>query len=65
MNVVFFIIVLSAFLVAGYRQIIWVPEGPDAVSPIQALATGMMDTTKIILGRTGARTRNAARADPL
>ena len=44
MNVVFFVIVLSAFLVAGYRQIVWVPEGADAVSPMQALATGMIDT---------------------
>ena len=44
MNVVFFVIVFAAFLVAGYRQIVWVPEGPDAVGPMQTLGNGMMDT---------------------
>ena len=44
MNVVFFVIVFAAFLVAAYRQIVWVPEGPDAVGPMQALGTGMIDT---------------------
>ena len=50
MNGIFFAIILIAFLVAGYRQITWVPSstsasGPvDAASPMQALATGMVDT---------------------
>ena len=50
MNGIFFAIILIAFVVAGYRQITWVPSSPtasgavDAVSPMQALATGMVDT---------------------
>ena len=44
MNVVFFVIVSAAFLVSAYRQIVWVADKPDAVSPMQALGTGMMDT---------------------
>ena len=50
MNGIFFAIILIAFLVAGYRQITWIPSptsvsnGVDAVSPMQALATGMVDT---------------------
>jgi len=50
MNGIFFAIILIAFLVAGYRQITWVPSPTsasgaiDAASPMQALATGMVDT---------------------
>ncbi len=50
MNGIFFAIILIAFLVAGYRQITWIPSptsvsnGVDAVSPMQTLATGMVDT---------------------
>ena len=49
MNGIFFAIILIAFVVAGYRQITWappsVPSGAvDALSPMQALATGMVDT---------------------
>ena len=41
MNAVFFAIVLISFLVAGYRQI---TAEPDAGQPMEALATGMIDT---------------------
>ena len=44
MNGIFFAIVLIAFLVAGWRQITWVPPSVDAVSPMQALANGMVET---------------------
>lgn len=44
MNGIFFAIVLIAFLVAGWRQITWVPPSVDAVSPMQTLANGMVET---------------------
>lgn len=44
MNAVFFAIVLISFLVAGYRQITAKPVAPDAGQPMEALATGMIDT---------------------
>lgn len=45
MNGIFFGIVLVAFGVAGWRQIFWhAPATADAVSPMQALAKGMVDT---------------------
>jgi len=44
MNIVFFAIVLISFLVAGYRQITVEPVAPDAGQPMEALATGMIDT---------------------
>lgn len=44
MNGIFFAIVLIAFLVAGWRQITWVPPSVDAVSPMQSLANGMVET---------------------
>lgn len=43
MNGVFFAIVVIAFAVAGYRQAIWVSPGGDANSPMETLATGMID----------------------
>jgi spore maturation protein SpmA len=49
-NGIFFGIILIAFVVAGYRQITWIPSsgpapvGVDPISPMQALATGMVDT---------------------
>ena len=43
MNVVFFSIVLVAFVVAGYRQVVWVPSSTDPVAPMQMLATAMVD----------------------
>ena len=44
MNVVFFAIVLTAFVVAGYRQVTWVPSAADATQPMQALAGAMVDS---------------------
>jgi spore maturation protein SpmA len=44
MNGIFFAIVVIAFAVAGVRQITWVPPTPDAIAPMQLLATGMVDT---------------------
>lgn len=44
MNAIFFAIVLIAFATAAYRQVTWVPAGPDAVAPMQALASAMVET---------------------
>ena len=44
MNAVFFGIVLISFCVAAYRQITVVPAVPDTGQPMEALATGMIDT---------------------
>lgn len=57
MNGIFFGIILIAFAVAGYRQVMWIPPGIspgasggasstaiDVLSPMQALATGMVET---------------------
>ncbi len=44
MNGIFFAIVVIAFAVAGVRQINWGPPTPDAIAPMQLLATGMVDT---------------------
>ncbi|MEL0112244.1 MAG: nucleoside recognition domain-containing protein, partial [Rickettsiales bacterium] len=44
MNAVFFGIVLISFCVAAYRQITVVPAAPDTGQPMEALATGMIDT---------------------
>lgn len=44
MNGIFFAMVVIAFAVAGVRQINWGPPTPDAVAPMQLLATGMVDT---------------------
>ena len=43
MNVVFFAIVLVSFVMAGYREIVWRPASPDETSPMQVLATSMVD----------------------
>ena len=44
MNVIFFAIVLVAFSVTAVRQVMWTPGGPDAVAPMQALATAMIES---------------------
>ena len=45
MNGIFFCIVAIAFAVAGWREIAWnPPPSGDAVSPMQALANGMVET---------------------
>ncbi len=46
MNYIFFGIILLSFLVAGYRQLTWLPPSPEAVAPMQALSIGMIDAAK-------------------
>ena len=43
MNIVFFALVAIAFGVTAVRQIAWAPRTPEAIAPMQALATGMID----------------------
>ena len=43
MNAVFFAIVLVAFLVAGFRQLTWMPSESAGQSPMQILSGGMID----------------------
>jgi len=45
-NGIFFAIVLIAFGVAGVRQVMWVSPGGDAKSPMELLATAMVDTAE-------------------
>jgi spore maturation protein SpmA len=44
MNAVFFAIVLVAFLVTAFRQISWVPDGLDSVSPMETLSTAVVES---------------------
>jgi len=46
MNAIFFAIVLIAFSVAAFRQVTWVSETPEDVSPMDALGIGMIDTAE-------------------
>lgn len=48
MNAIFLAIVLIAFAVAAYRQAVWTPpaDDPEAASPMQDLALGMIDTAE-------------------
>ncbi|RVU35222.1 spore maturation protein [Hwanghaeella grinnelliae] len=46
MNAIFFAIVLIAFSVAAFRQVTWVAETPEDVSPMDALGIGMIDTAE-------------------
>ena len=46
MNAIFFALIVIAFVVTGYRQISWVAPSPDAVAPMDALATGMVEAAK-------------------
>ena len=43
MNAVFLAIVLIAFAVAAVRQVLWVPAGPEAASPMELLTTGAIE----------------------
>ncbi len=45
MNVVFFVLVVVAFVVAAVREITWTPplDDPEAASPMQALGLGVID----------------------
>jgi spore maturation protein SpmA len=42
-NAVFLAIVLIAFVTAAVRQILWVPDSPDAASPMELLTTGVIE----------------------
>ena len=42
MSMIFFAIVLTAFLVAGVREIAWISPGGDVKSPMQAMGDAMM-----------------------
>ena len=43
MNVVFFVLVLAAFLTAAGHQVLWVPA-PDTVAPIERLSKAMVES---------------------
>ncbi len=59
MNIIFFAIVLLAFVSAGWRQIRWMP-GPDALSPMEALSNAMVESAtgavELALGLVGVMT---------
>ena len=46
MSAIFFAIILIAFLVAGYRQITWVPDASGTPTPMEALTTGAVEIPK-------------------
>lgn len=47
MNVVFLVLVVSAFVVAAVRQVTWVsPEGAEAVPPMEALGLGIVSSAE-------------------
>ncbi|MDH3379785.1 MAG: spore maturation protein [Gammaproteobacteria bacterium] len=46
MNSVFYGIVVIAFVFTGYRQLTWNPDSAASVAPMQALATGMIESAK-------------------
>jgi spore maturation protein SpmA len=43
MNIVFFLLVSTAFAVAGWRQLAWTVSKAEPTAPMQLLATGMVD----------------------
>ena len=57
MNIVFFVIVLAAFLTTAWREFIWVPADGVA-SPMKALSAAMVDSAtgsvELALGLIGA-----------
>ena len=59
MNIIFFAIVLIAFLSAGWRQINWMP-GDAMVSPMEGLSKGMVESAsgsvELALGLVGVMT---------
>ncbi len=46
MNIVFFALVAAAFLVAAVRQVTYSGDAGDGPAPMEALATGMIDTAE-------------------
>lgn len=59
MNLIFFIIVLIAFISAGWRQIIWMPGDGD-LSPMESLSRSMVESAsgsvELALGLVGVMT---------
>ncbi|EFK06184.1 transporter gate domain protein [delta proteobacterium NaphS2] len=59
MNFLFFFMVLTAFLSAGWRQMHWVPE-TGGISPMEMLSRGMVDSAtgsvELALGLVGVMT---------
>ena len=59
MNIVFFIIVLIAFVFAGWRQIVWAPTD-GVTSPIEALSVAMVESAggavELAIGLVGVMT---------
>jgi len=58
-NIIFFAIVLTAFLTAGWHQIAWVPKEGE-ISPMEALSKAMVDSAgssvELALGLIGVMT---------
>ncbi len=59
MNLIFFAIVLIAFLIAGWKQLAWLPNAEEP-SPIEALSKAMIDSAtgsvELALGLVGVMT---------
>ncbi len=43
-NLIFFALILIAFAIAGYREIVWQSSGPDAQSPMEVLSLAVVDS---------------------
>ena len=43
-NLIFFALILISFAIAGYREIVWQPGGPDAQSPMEVLSLAVVDS---------------------
>lgn len=60
MNVVFAFLIFTAFLVTAYRQLTWAATSPEAIPPMQALTTGLIDSAgaavTLVLGMIGVMT---------
>ncbi len=60
MNGIFFAIVIIAFVTTAVRQLIWVPDAPDAVAPMQALTTAVVESAggaiELAIGLVGMMT---------
>lgn len=46
MNAVFLALIFIGFIVTGYRHLNWVAESPDAIAPMQALTSSIIDASK-------------------
>ncbi|MBW2298531.1 MAG: spore maturation protein, partial [Deltaproteobacteria bacterium] len=59
MNIIFFAIVMIAFLTAGWKQLVWIPVGGEP-SPIETLSKAMIDSAtgsvELALGLVGVMT---------